>query len=231
MKINKISVIIPCYNEEKTISKVLDNVKACGLPTEVIVVDDASTDNSWQILRENKYRIDKLLRHRKNLGKGMALKHGIAVATGDVVIVQDADLEYDPKDFHKLIVPFEAEDADVVYGSRYLRTDCFKVDTFFHEYGNKLLTLLSNIFSDLSLSDMETCYKMFRREVIQKVKIEEKRFGFEPEVTAKISGHGYKIYEVPISYTPRGFAEGKKINFKDAIRALICIVKYNLVKK
>ena len=226
-----ISVVIPCYNEADTLKKVLESVRDCGLKTQIIVVDDGSTDGSRELLRgELRSYVDKILFHKKNMGKGAALRHGFKAATGDLVIVQDADLEYDPKEFNKLIVPFVSGegDADVVYGSRYLRWNSYRVESFFHELGNKLLTLLSNIFSDLSLSDMETCYKMFRREVIQSISLNENRFGFEPEVTAKLSKAKCRIYEIPISYYPRTFDQGKKIGLKDAFRALYCIIRYNL---
>ena len=226
-----ISVVIPCYNEAETLKTVLESVRDCGLKTQIIVVDDGSTDGSRELLAgELKPYVDKILFHKRNMGKGAALRHGFKAATGDLVIVQDADLEYDPKEFNKLIVPFVSGDgdADVVYGSRYLRWNNYRVESFFHEMGNKFLTLLSNIFSDLSLSDMETCYKMFRREVIQSIKLHEDRFGFEPEVTAKLSKGKYRIYEIPISYHPRTFEQGKKIGLKDAFRALYCILRYNL---
>ena len=185
-----LSVIIPCYDEVDTIEVVLDKVRACGLKTEIIVVDDGSTDGTRDLLRnELKSKIDILLFHKQNMGKGAALRHGFQAATGDLVIVQDADLEYDPNEFNRLIEPFISgnADADVVYGSRYLRGNKFRVDGFYHEFGNKFLTMVSNICSDLSLTDMETCYKMFKREVIQSIKLRENRFGFEPEVTAKIA--------------------------------------------
>lgn len=234
MNLNKedlvVSVVIPCYNEKDTIALALERVKNCGLKTEIIVVDDGSTDGTRDLLTgELKGKIDKILFHKVNMGKGRALRTGFQAATGDLVIVQDADLEYDPKDFQRLVEPFiygEA-DADVVYGSRYLRNGRFRVDGFYHELGNKMLTGVSNICSDLSLTDMETCYKMFRREVIQSIKLCENRFGFEPEITAKIAKKRCKIYELPISYHPRTFEEGKKIGWKDAVRAIFCIIKYN----
>ena len=226
-----VSVIIPCYNEADTLKTVIGKVRDCGLKTQIIVVDDGSTDGSRELLRgELRDSVDKILFHKKNMGKGAALRHGFQAATGDLVIVQDADLEYDPKEFNKLIEPFITgnRDADVVYGSRYLRGNRYRVDGFWHEFGNKVLTILSNIFSDLSLTDMETCYKMFRREVIQSIDLREDRFGFEPEVTAKLAKGKYRIYEIPITYHPRTFEQGKKIGLKDAFRALYCIIRYNL---
>ena len=225
-----ISVIIPCYNEVDTIETVLDKVRGCGMKTQIVVVDDGSSDGTRDLLKnELKDKIDILLFHKRNMGKGAALRHGFKAATGDLVIVQDADLEYDPAEFAKLAEPFITgnADADVVYGSRYLRGNKFRVDGFFHEFGNKFLTLVSNICSDLSLTDMETCYKMFKREVIQSIDLRENRFGFEPEVTAKISKKKCRIYEIPISYHPRTFEQGKKIGWKDAFRALYCIIRYN----
>ena len=225
-----ISVIIPCYNEVETIETVLDKVRECGMKTQIVVVDDGSSDGTRDLLKnELKDKIDILLFHKRNMGKGAALRHGFKAATGDLVIVQDADLEYDPSEFAKLAEPFISgnADADVVYGSRYLRGNKFRVDGFFHEFGNKFLTLVSNICSDLSLTDMETCYKMFKREVIQSIDLHENRFGFEPEVTAKISKKKCRIYEIPISYHPRTFEQGKKIGWKDAFRAIYCIIRYN----
>lgn len=229
-----LSVIIPVYNERDTIEYVVDKVRGCGLKTEIIIVDDYSTDGTRELLRETlKEKVDKILYHKKNRGKGVALRHGFSVATGDFVVVQDADLEYNPDDFVYLIQPFISGscDADVVYGSRYLRSNCFRVDGFYHEFGNRFLTTISNICSNLSLSDMETCYKMFRREVIRSIHLKEDRFGFEPEVTARLARKHCRIYEVPISYHPRTFEEGKKIGIIDAFRALYCIIKYNFLDK
>lgn len=229
-----LSVVIPVYNEKDTIERVIDKVRGCGIKTEIIIVDDFSTDGTRELLRGRlKNKVDKVLYHKKNCGKGVALRHGFLSATGDYVVVQDADLEYEPNDFVHLIQPFISGecDADVVYGSRYLRSNRFRVDGFYHELGNKILTTLSNICSNLSLSDMETCYKMFRREVIQSIHLEERRFGFEPEITARLARKRYRIYEVPISYHPRTFEEGKKIGVADAFRALYCIIKYNFFVK
>ncbi len=226
-----ISVVIPVYNEAGTLKNVLEKVRDCGWKTQIIVVDDGSTDGSRELLRGKlKKSVDKVLFHRRNQGKGAALRHGFQAATGDLVIVQDADLEYDPNEFSKLVEPFVSGngDADVVYGSRYLRWNNYRVDGFYHEMGNKMLTMVSNVFSDLSLTDMETCYKMFRREVIQAISLKENRFGFEPEVTAKLAKGKYRIYEIPISYHPRTFEQGKKIGLKDAFRAFYCILRYNL---
>lgn len=230
-----LSVVIPCYNEKKTIETVLDAVRDCGVKnTEIIVVDDYSTDGTRDLLTGAlRSKIDRLIFHKANQGKGAALAKGFQVATGDVVVIQDADLEYDPKDFSRLIQPFITgrKDADVVYGSRYMRGNQYMIEGFYHTAGNKFLTFVSNIFTDLGLTDMETCYKMFRRELIQSIKIEEKRFGFEPEITAKVAKKRCRIYEMPISYYPRSYNEGKKIGIRDAFRAVYCILKYNLFSK
>ncbi|MBE5848111.1 MAG: glycosyltransferase family 2 protein [Lachnospiraceae bacterium] len=227
-----LSVVIPCYNERETIETVLDAVRDCGVPhTEIIVVDDCSTDGTRDLLTGKlRSKIDKLIFHKYNQGKGAALSKGFQAATGDVVVIQDADLEYDPKDFARLIEPFikGRKDADVVYGSRYVRGEKYMIERFYHTAGNKFLTFVSNIFTDLGLTDMETCYKMFRRELIQSIEIEEKRFGFEPEITAKIARKRCRIYEMPISYYPRSYDEGKKIGVRDGFRAIYCILKYNL---
>ncbi len=229
-----LSVVIPCYNEKDTIETVLDAVRDCGVKnTEIIVVDDCSKDGTRDLLQGRlRTKIDRLIFHKTNQGKGAALAKGFRAATGDVVVIQDADLEYDPKEFVSFLMPFISgrKDADVVYGSRYARGVKYMIKRFYHTMGNKMLTLASNLFTDLGLTDMETCYKMFRREVIQSITIEEKRFGFEPEITAKIAKKDkrYRIYEVPISYYPRSYSEGKKIGLKDAFRAFYCIVKYNV---
>ena len=229
-----LSVVIPCYNEKNTIETVLDAVHSCGVKNlEVIVVDDCSTDGTRDLLQGSlRSKIDRLIFHKSNQGKGAALSKGFRAATGDVVVIQDADLEYDPTDFVRLLEPFVSgrADADVVYGSRYARGEKYMIKRFYHTMGNKFLTFVSNLFTDMGLTDMETCYKMFRREVIQSITIEEKRFGFEPEITAKIAKKDkrYRIYEIPISYYPRTYSEGKKIGVKDGVRAIYCILKYNL---
>ncbi len=227
-----LSVVIPCYNEKDTIETVLDAVRNCGVKNlEIIVVDDCSKDGTRDLLQGPlRSKIDRLIFHKVNQGKGAALAKGFQAATGDVVAIQDADLEYDPKDFVRLLEPFVKgrADAEVVYGSRYARGEKYMIKRFYHTAGNKFLTLMSNLFTDLGLTDMETCYKLFKRELIQSITIEEKRFGFEPEITAKIAKKHCRIYEMPISYYPRSYNEGKKIGVRDGFRAIYCILKYNL---
>jgi len=231
----KLSLVIPCYNEEKTLESCINKVVEIadeGLELELIVVDDCSKDKSRQVAKQISERIPgiRLLHHEVNQGKGAALRTGIKHATGEFVGIQDADLEYDPMDLKRLIVPLRSGEADVVLGSRFLSHGYHRVLYFWHSQGNRFLTLLSNMLTDLNLTDMETCYKLFRREVIQSIEIEENRFGFEPEVVAKIAAQRLRIYEMGISYRGRTYAEGKKIGVKDGFRALYCILKYNLHK-
>ena len=223
-----LSVVIPVYNEASTITRLIERVRAVDIPTEIIIVDDCSTDGTGDVLRSLPEAPDLVRKyHPVNRGKGAALRTGFAAATGDVVVVQDADLEYDPSEFHKLLVPILDGRADVVYGSRFAGGECHRVLYFWHSVGNRFLTLMSNAFTNLNLTDMETCYKMFRREVIQAITVEEDRFGFEPEVTAKIAKQRCRVYEVGISYSGRTYDEGKKIGWRDGFRAIWCIVKYS----
>jgi glycosyltransferase involved in cell wall biosynthesis len=228
----KLSIVIPCYNEEKTIRTIVDAVRASSYESkEIIIVDDCSRDNTRAILKsEIAPLVDKILYHEVNQGKGAALRTGIQAATGDVVVIQDADLEYDPNEYPLLIEPILHDKADVVFGSRFMGGHPHRVLYFWHRVGNGFLTLLSNMFTNLDLTDMETCYKVFRREIIQGITIEENRFGFEPEITAKVAKTRCRIYEVGISYYGRTYDEGKKIGWKDGVRALYCIVKYNVFR-
>lgn len=222
-----LSVVVPCFNEERTVATLVDRVLASPWVAEVIVVDDGSTDSTREILATLDDPRVRVVLQPVNRGKGAALRTGFQHATSDYVVVQDADLEYDPAEYGALLGPLEAGQADVVYGSRFLSGRPHRVLYFWHSVGNKVLTLVSNMFTDLNLTDMETCYKAFRREVIQSIEIEEDRFGFEPEVTAKLARGGWRIYEVGISYSGRTYAEGKKINAKDGVRAFYCIVRYS----
>ena len=226
----KISILIPCYNEEKTIEKIINKILDLkDLNLEIIIVDDNSTDSSRSIINTKlKDKIHKLILNDNNYGKGYSIRKGIEAATGEVLIIQDADLEYDPKDYQKLLEPFILGVADVVYGSRFIGSDKKRVLYFWHTVGNKILTLLSNIFTNLNLSDMEVGYKAFKTDVIKNIDLKENRFGFEPEVTAKIAKKSLRLYEVGISYYGRKYNEGKKINWKDGFSAIRCILKYNL---
>jgi glycosyltransferase involved in cell wall biosynthesis len=226
----KISVVMPVYNERATLHQVVERVLTVPLEIELICVDDASTDGSSEILAglKNQYPQIRVFTHSRNMGKGASLQRGIREATGDFVIIQDADLEYNPADYHVLLEPLIAGSADVVYGSRFLSGRPHRVLYFWHSVGNWVLTLLSNALTNVNLSDMETCYKAFRREVIQSISLEEKRFGFEPEVTVKIAKRKLRIYEVGISYWGRTYEEGKKIQWKDGVRALFCLLKYSI---
>ena len=226
----KLSVIIPCFNESETIHTIVDRVKEAPLDEiEIIIVDDGSTDGTRELLKKDiEQTVDKVIYHDANSGKGAALRSGFREVSGDIVIVQDADLEYDPSEIPILMQPILAGKADVVYGSRFTGRGPHRVLYFWHMVGNRFLTLLSNMLTNLNLTDIETCYKMFRRGIIQSIIIEEDRFGFEPEITAKIARKGCRIYEVGISYAGRTYAEGKKIGWKDGFRAIYAILKYNL---
>lgn len=225
----KLSVIIPVYNEKSTIIEILERVKAVDIDKEIILVDDFSTDGTRQVLERLTCETIQVYYHDRNMGKGAALRTGIKKASGAIVIVQDADLEYDPNDYHKIIAPILSGKADVVYGSRFMGGQAHRVVYFWHRVGNGFLTLLSNIFTNLNLTDMETCYKAFRREIIHSIEIRENRFGFEPEITAKVAKLRCRVYEVGISYYGRTYEEGKKIGWRDGISAIRAILKHNLI--
>lgn len=229
----KLSIVIPVYNEKNTIEILLNKISSVSVPgweKEVVVVEDCSTDGTRDLLKKyvDKY---KIIFHEKNSGKGAALRTGFAAATGDYVLVQDADLEYDPEEYPVLVEPITKYGADVVYGSRFIGDRAHRVVYYWHYLGNKFLTLLSNMFSNLNLTDMETCYKVFRTKIIQSIELEQDRFGFDPEVTAKVAHiRPIKIFEVGISYNGRTYAEGKKITWKDGFRVIYCIIKYGLFR-
>lgn len=225
----KLSIVIPIYNEQETLDEIIRQVRAVEVDKHLVLVDDFSTDNTREILKRYEQDDDcTVLYHEKNRGKGAALRTGFQSAQGDVVIIQDADLEYDPQEYPRLLKPILAGKADVVFGSRFAGGDANRVLYYWHRMGNAGLTILSNMFTNLNLTDMETCYKVFKREIIQGIEIKEDRFGFEPEITAKLSRiKNIRIYEVGISYAGRTYEEGKKIGMRDGFRALWCIVKYN----
>ena len=238
--IKKLSVVVPVYNEEKNIEIILcklrDTNSVYEITKEIIIVNDCSTDNTVQkveqFIRTHPALDIVFISHEVNRGKGAAVRNGIKNATGDLVIIQDADLEYDPSEFDLLLKPFMNDMADVVYGSRFMGGNPHRILFFWHSIGNKMLTMMSNMFTNLNLTDMETCYKMFRREIIQSIELKENRFGFEPEVTAKIARlANIRIYEVGISYYGRTYLEGKKINWKDGFRGIYCILKYNIFQR
>lgn len=225
-----VSILVPCYNEARTIELIVNAVIDSPVAMkQIIVIDDGSTDGTRDVLRSGiESVVSKVIYHERNQGKGAAIRSGLACATGDVVIVQDADLEYDPNDYERLLEPILLGKADVVYGSRFAGGDPHRVLYFWHSIGNKFLTLISNMFTNLNLTDMETGYKVFKREVLQQILIEEDGFGFEPEITAKVAGLGCRVYEVGISYSGRTYEEGKKVGWKDGLKTIWCILKYNL---
>ncbi len=225
----RISVVIPVYNEEETVLEVIERVRSTELVSEIVVVDDGSSDGTWNVLQGLNHPDVRIFRHEKNSGKGSALKTGFAHVTGDIVIIQDADLEYDPGEYPVLINPIVQGRADVVYGTRFAG-GTHRVLFFWHYVGNRLLTLLSNMLTNLNLTDMETCYKVFRADVIRKIDIKSKRFGVEPELTAKVARMGCRIYEVPISYYGRDYLEGKKITWRDGLAAVWHILRFRFFK-
>lgn len=227
----KISIIIPCFNEENTIKIIVDKIlEQKDIEKEIIIVDDGSIDNSKNIIENIKSTEVKAFYHLENLGKGRALRTGFKQATGDIILIQDADLEYNPKDYNKILQPFVKADADVVYGSRFLGGEYVRLHYFWHFIANKLLTLATNIFTNLNMTDMETGSKAFKKKCIEKIELQENSFGIEPELTIKLAKQKYIFYEVPISYRGRSYLEGKKITFKDALRAIYCIFKYSFFK-
>ena len=229
----KLTIIIPCFNEVNTIKQIIDKiVEVSPYENEIIIIDDFSTDGSREILSQiEKAKISKLILNEKNYGKGYCIKKGIEETTGDILIIQDADLEYDPSDYTKMIEPIKKNNADVVYGSRFMGSEQKRVLYYWHTLGNKFLTTLSNMFTNINLTDMECCYKAFKTEIIKEIDLKENRFGFEPEVTAKLSKKNIRIYEVGIKYFGRKYSDGKKITWKDGFAAIYCIIYYNLFSR
>ena len=229
----KLTIIIPCFNEVNTIKQIIDKiVEVSPYENEIIIIDDFSTDGSREILSQiEKAKISKLILNEKNYGKGYCIKKGIEETTGDILIIQDADLEYDPSDYTKMIEPIKKNNADVVYGSRFMGSEQKRVLYYWHTLGNKFLTTLSNMFTNINLTDMECCYKAFKTEIIKEIDLKENRFGFEPEVTAKLAKKDIRIYEVGIKYFGRKYSDGKKITWKDGLAAIYCIIYYNLFSR
>jgi len=228
----KLSVIIPIYNEFKTLEEILKRIKnQTHIEKEIILIDDFSTDGSRELIKNKlKSKVQKIILNEKNYGKGYSVRQGIEIAEGDIILIQDADLEYSPTDYDKLVNPILNNDADIVYGSRFIGSDEKRVLFFWHTLGNKFLTLLSNVFTNLNLTDMENCYKVFRSNIIKNIELKENRFGFEPEITAKISKKDFRIYEVGVKYYGRKYKDGKKITWKDGFSAIRCIILYSLFK-
>ena len=228
----KLSVIIPIYNEFKTLEEILKRIKnQTHIDKEIILIDDFSTDGSRELIKNKlKSKVQKIILNEKNYGKGYSVRQGIEIAEGDIILIQDADLEYSPTDYDKLVNPILNNDADIVYGSRFIGSDEKRVLFFWHTLGNKFLTLLSNVFTNLNLTDMENCYKVFRSDIIKNIELKENRFGFEPEITAKISKKDFRIYEVGVKYYGRKYKDGKKITWKDGFSAIRCIILYSLFK-
>ncbi len=225
----KISIIIPCFNEEQTLEKIVKKVlKFQSFEKEIIIVDDCSSDRSGEIIDSLKTNFSEIksVKHKKNLGKGAGIKSGVELSTGDIILIQDADLEYNPEDYDNLLKPFLETDADVVYGSRFLGGKYVKLCFFWHFVANKILTILCNVFTNLNMTDMETGYKLFKSDVIKSIELKEKSFGIEPEITVKLGKKGFIFYEVPISYSGRSYDDGKKIGLRDAFIAIFCIFKY-----
>ena len=227
---NKLTVVVPCYNEEKTIKQLITRVLEQEVVREVIIINDASTDNSGQLIKQIEDKRVLYFENSKNLGKGASVKKGFTLATSEYVLIQDADLEYSPEEYPRLLKPLESGFADAVFGSRFLTFESRRALYFWHRVGNKFLTLLSNMFTNIDLTDMETCYKAIRTDFAKRIDIKEKRFGLEPELTAKLAKMDARIYEVAISYRGRTYLEGKKITWKDGFSAIRCIIKYNLMK-